>query len=118
MVWVLVLKPLVKFYHYRAPVPKMILLQDSIQNQQYNVTGALIWYCPVTTIRTADTSILTSRVLPNNYYNTSATKDIIDTVLIMISNVCSIIINESSIIVTGATLFLSRGIPARRTIYY
>ena len=31
------------------------------------VTGALIWYCPVTTTRTADTSIPMSRVLPHNH---------------------------------------------------
>ena len=32
-------------------------------------------------------------------------------------NVCSIIINESSIIITVAILFLSCGIPVRRTIF-
>ena len=31
------------------------------------VTGALIWYCLVTTTRTADTSIPMSRVLPHNH---------------------------------------------------
>ena len=45
----------------------MILLEDSIHNQQYNVTGAFIWYCLVTTTRTADTSIPMSSVLPHNH---------------------------------------------------
>ena len=49
------------------------------------VTGALIWYCPVTTIRTADTSILMSSVLSHNHQNTSATENIVDSVLIMTS---------------------------------
>ena len=31
------------------------------------ITGTLIWYYPVITTRMADTSILMSRVLPNNH---------------------------------------------------
>ena len=42
------------------PVPAQHVLQGV-------VTGALIWYCLVTTIRTADTSIPMSRVLPHNH---------------------------------------------------
>ena len=80
------------------------------------ITEALIWYCPVTTTRTAHTSIPMSRVLPHNHQNTSTTQDIVDFVLIRICNVCSIIINEFSMIITVGILFLSCGIPARCTI--
>ena len=83
-----------------------------------SVTGAFIWYCPVTTTRTADASIPMSRVLPHNHQSTSATQHIVDSVLIMISNVCFIKINDFSMISIVAILFLSRGMPARRTIYY
>ena len=81
------------------------------------VTGALIWYCPVTTTRTADTSNPMSRVLPHNHQTTSAPQNIADSVLIMISNVCFIKINNFSMISIVAILFLSCGMSARCTIF-
>ena len=53
----------------------MIILSDSIDFLllMVFVIGAIIWYCRATTTRTADTSIPMSRVLPHNYWNTSAT---------------------------------------------
>ena len=44
-----------------------VILYCQLRDGCLAVTGPLIWHCPVTTIRTADTSIPISRVLPHNY---------------------------------------------------
>ena len=82
----------------------------------YNLTGGPIWYSSVATTRTANTFILTSRVLPYNHCNRTATENIVHSVLTMFSNICFIIINESSMIITIAKLFRLYSIPAWRTI--
>ena len=46
---------------------KGLLDPNAVNGTSLIVTGALIWYYPVTTIRTADTSIPMSRVLPHNH---------------------------------------------------
>ena len=51
----------------RSSSRQLILHQWQNLLHLLGVTGALIWYYPVTTIRTADTSIPMSRVLPHNH---------------------------------------------------
>ena len=48
-------------------LPPQVQLSKDQKFKYIDVTETLIWYCPVTTIRTADTSIPMFRVLPHNH---------------------------------------------------